>query len=135
MKPISIALQAHLNGELTTLAYLVKITRTDGVIKGFTTFDRNLTVSSVTYKAEGALTPSALESTSALSTDNLEVTGILNSDDITATDIEKGLYDNARIDVYACNWTDLTQGTVQLRPGWLGQVGLAGGHYTAELRG
>lgn len=135
MKPISVALQAHLDGELTTLAYLIKITRTDGVIKGFTTFDRDLTISSVTYKAHGALTPSALESTSGLSTDNLEVTGILNSDDITAGDIEAGLYDHARIDVYACNWADLTQGTVQLRRGWLGQVALAGGHYTAELRG
>ena len=30
MKPISTALQAHLAGELTTLAYLVKITRADG---------------------------------------------------------------------------------------------------------
>jgi uncharacterized phage protein (TIGR02218 family) len=135
MKPISTALQAHLNGELTTLAYLVKITRPDGLIKGFTTFDQNLAIGGVTYKACGALTPSALESTSGLATDNLEVTGILDSDDIAAIDIEAGLYDHARIDVYACNWTDLTQGTVQLRRGWLGEVALSGGHYVAELRG
>ena len=135
MKPISTALQSHLDGELTTLAYLVKITRTDGTIKGFTTFDQNITIGGVTYKAHGALTPSALESTSGLSTDNLEVTGILDSDDILSTDIEAGLYDNARIDVYACNWADLTQDTVQLRRGWLGEVLLSGGHYVAELRG
>src|SRR5271154_6411434 len=98
MKPISTALQSHLNGELTNLAYLVKITRQDGTIKGFTTFDQNLAVSGVTYKACGALTPSALESTSGLAVDNLEVTGILDSDDIAASDIEAGLYDNARID-------------------------------------
>jgi uncharacterized phage protein (TIGR02218 family) len=135
MKPISTALQAHLAGELTTLAYLVQITRTDGTIKGFTTFDQNLTLGGVTYKACGALTPSALESTSGLSTDNLEVTGILDSDDIEAADIEAGLYDHARIDMFACNWADLTQGTVQLRRGWLGEVLLSGGHYVAELRG
>jgi len=135
MKPISSTLQAHLAGELTNLAYLVKIARTDGTIKGFTTFDKNLTIGGVTYKADGALTPSALESTSGLSVDNLEVTGILDSSDITAADIEAGLYDNARIDVYACNWTDLTQGTVQLRRGWLGEVVRSGGHYAAELRG
>ena len=88
MKPISSALEAHLAGELTTLAYLVKITRTDGVIKGFTTFDQNLVISGVTYKADGALTPSALQSSSGLATDNLEVTGILNSADIVDADIE-----------------------------------------------
>ncbi len=135
MKPISAALQTHLDGELTTLAYLVKITRTDGAVKGFTTFDQNLTVGGVTYKADGAMTPSALQSTSGLATDNMEITGILNSSDITETDIDNGLYDHARIDVYACNWADLTQGTVQLRRGWIGNIALSGGHYVAEMRG
>lgn len=135
MKTISPALQTHLNGELTTLAYLVKITRTDGVVKAFTTFDQNLVISGTTYKADGALTPSAVQSTSGLSTDNLEITGILNSSDITDSDIENGLYDHARIDIYVCNWADLTQGTVQLRRGWIGNVSLSGGHYVAEVRG
>ena len=44
MKPISTALAAHLAGELTTLAWLVKITRTDGVVKGFTTHDQNIVI-------------------------------------------------------------------------------------------
>ncbi|HEU0118817.1 MAG TPA: DUF2163 domain-containing protein [Alphaproteobacteria bacterium] len=135
MKSVSPALQAHLNGELTTLAYLVKLTREDGVVKGFTTCDQNLVLGGVTYKADGAITPSAIESSSGLATDNLEVTGILNSADITDADIEAGLYDYAHIDVYACNWADLTQGSVQLRRGWLGQVECAGSHYVAELRG
>jgi len=135
MKPVSTALQAHLDGELTTLAYLIKLTRLDSTVKGFTTFDRDLTVSGVTYKADGAFTPSALESTSGLATDNLEITGILNSDDITQSDIEAGLYDHARIDIYACNWADLTQGVIQLRRGWLGEIASLGGSYSAEIRG
>jgi uncharacterized phage protein (TIGR02218 family) len=135
MKPISSALQAHLAGELTTLAYLVKITRVDGVVKGFTTHDQNIAIGGVTYKADGALTPSALQSSSSLATDNMEVTGILDSADIADADIEAGLYDHARIDVYACNWADVTQGTVQLRRGWIGQIARSGLHYAAELRG
>ena len=63
---ISTALQAHLDGELTTLAWLVKITRTDSVTKAFTTFDQNITLGGVTYKADGAFTPSALASTECL---------------------------------------------------------------------
>jgi uncharacterized phage protein (TIGR02218 family) len=135
MKTISSALQAHLTGELTTLATLVKITRVDGTIKSFTTHDQNITIASVTYLADGALTPSAIESRAGLAVDNLEVTGILDSADIADADIEAGLYDFARIDVYACNWADLTQGTVQVRRGWLGQVTSADVHYVAELRG
>ena len=70
MKPLSPALQSHLDGELTTLAYLVKITRADGVVKGFTTHDRDIALGGVTYQADGALTPSALQSSSGLNTDN-----------------------------------------------------------------
>jgi len=135
MKTISPALQAHLNGELTTLAYLVKISRKDGITKGFTTHDQDLTVDGLTYKADGALTPSAIESRAGLAVDNLEVTGILDSEEISDADIDSGFYDFARIDVYACNWADLSQGTVQLRRGWLGQVTRADTHYVAELRG
>jgi len=128
MKSISTALQAHLAGELTTLAYLV-------TIKGFTAHDQNIVIGGVTYLADGALTPSALQTSSGLNTDNMDVTGILCSADIADADIESGLYDHARIDVYACNWADMTQGTLQLRRGWLGQIARSGVHYTAELRG
>ncbi|MDR3450735.1 MAG: DUF2163 domain-containing protein [Alphaproteobacteria bacterium] len=135
MKPLSSALQSHLMGELTNLAYLVKITRTDGAIKGFTTHDQNLTIAGVTYVADGALTPSAIESRAGLAVDNLEVTGMLESAEIADVDLEAGLYDYARVDVYACNWADVTQGLVQLRRGWLGQVTRADVYYVAELRG
>ena len=81
------------------------------------------------------MTPSAIESRAGLAIDNLEVTGILDSADIVDADIEAGFYDFARIDVYACNWADLTQGTLQLRRGWLGQVTRADTYYVAELRG
>jgi len=135
MKNISPALQTHLNGELTTLAYLVKITREDGVVKGFTTHDRDLEIDGITYVADGALTPSAIESRAGLAVDNLEVTGILDSAEIAASDIEAGLYDQARIDVYVCNWADGTQGLARLRRGWLGQVTRGDGYYVAEVRG
>ena len=135
MKSISPALQSHLSAELTTLAYLVKITRADGVVKGFATHDRDLTIGGVTYKADGAMTPSAIAHSSGLATDNLDITGMLNDADITEQDIDAGLYDSARIDLFVCNWNDLTQGVMQLRRGWIGQIARTGTHYTAELRG
>lgn len=135
MKAIGAALQGHLEAELTTLAYLVKLTRGDGVVKAFTTHDRDLEVDGVTYKADGAFKPSAIESGASLAADNLEVAGILESTEIAGEDICAGLYDHARVDIYLCNWADAAMGVVQLRRGWIGEVKLQGGRYVAELRG
>lgn len=135
MKTISVALQSHLASECSTLAYLIKITRADGVIRAFTNHDQALVISGVTYKADGAFNPSALVSDSNLAPDNLAVTGMVNGADIAESDLDAGRYDHARIDIYVCNWADLSQGTLQLRRGWIGEVALQGAQYTAELRG
>jgi len=135
MKTISSALQTHLNGELTTLTVLVKITRADGVIKGFTTHDADLLFDDITYRADGSLTPHVLDNTSSLKENNFDVEGILDSLEISETDIKAGLYDHARIDVFIVNWNNLEQGAVQVRRGWLGEVTYACGKYVAALRG
>lgn len=135
MKTLSPALQTHMGRELATLATLIKITRIDGIILGFTSFDKNIVIGGVTYLADGAFQASGIQNRAALSTDNLDIVGLLDSATISETDLRAGLYDHARVDVYSCNWADLTQGTVQLRRGWLGQVKLNGGKYQAELRG
>ncbi len=135
MKTLSPALQIHLSQELSTLATLVKITRKDSVVLGFTTTDKDVVVSGVTYKADGAFQASAIQARAELSTDNLDIIGLLDSASISDADLRAGLYDHARIDVYACNWADVTQGVMQLRRGWLGEIKLVGGKYQAELRG
>lgn len=135
MKTVSPALQMHLGKELATLATLIKITRSDGHIVGFTSFDKDIVISGVTYLADGAFQASAIQNRAALSTDNLDIVGLLDSTMISDVDLLAGIYDHARIDVFLCNWDDLTQGIVQLRRGWLGQVKIIGGKYQAELRG
>jgi uncharacterized phage protein (TIGR02218 family) len=135
MKTISPGLSAHLQQELSTTAVLIKITRRDSTVMGFTSFDRDLVVSGVTYKADNAFAASELESRQALSTDNLSIAGMISSGAVTEEDILSGKYDHARVDVYLCNWADLSQGVMQLRRGWLGEVTVRGGQFQAELRG
>jgi uncharacterized phage protein (TIGR02218 family) len=135
MKSLSVPLAAHLQQELSTTATLIKITRQDGTVLGFTSFDRDLVVSGVTYAADNSFQASALESRNALSTDNLSIAGMISSSAISEDDISAGRYDHARVDVYLCNWNDLTQGVMQLRRGWIGEVKIEGGQYQAELRG
>jgi len=135
MKTLSPALASHLKAELSTLARLIKITRTDSVVLGFTDHDRDLVVDGVTYLADSAFQASAMQARQGLSTDNLDIAGILNSAAISDTDIADGKYDHARVDVYLCNWADLSQGVMQLRRGWMGELVVKGNEYQAELRG
>lgn len=135
MKTLSPALSAHLGEELTQTATLVKITRRDGMVKGFTSCDKPLVVDGVTYQADSAFSASALENRAGLSTDNLELFGVLDDDALAESDLKAGFYDHARVDVYLCNWADLTQGVMQLRRGWIGEVKIENGRYRAEVRG
>ncbi|HAX90909.1 MAG TPA: beta tubulin [Rhodospirillaceae bacterium] len=135
MKELSTALAAHLNGELTTLCELVKITRRDGAVVAFTNHDRDLVVDGVCYKADGAFSAGAMTQQLDMKTRDYDVVGLLDSAMIDGGEIEAGLYDHARIDVTMCNWADVSQGVLQVRRGWLGEIAMRGGQYTASLRG
>lgn len=136
MKTISTALQTHLSGELTTLAELVKITRRDGQVIAFTTHDADLVVEGVTYNADGGYSEGKeLTQKAQMKADAYAIGGMIDSSLLTSEDIEAGLYDHARVDVYLCNWADPTMGAVHLRRGWLGTIEQSGGGYTAHLRG
>jgi uncharacterized phage protein (TIGR02218 family) len=134
MKTISTALTAHLGGETTTLAQLIKITRRDGVIKTLTDHDQDLVVDGLTYRADGAFDFTSLTTDSDLEAEADPVSGLLDSSQISEADLRAGRYDQARIDVYLCNWADPMQGVLQLRRGWLGEVTLRDGQYQASLR-
>lgn len=135
MKPISNELAAHIAGEVTTLATCWKLTRRDGTVMGFTNHDRDLTIGGIPYKASTGFTPSAIENTDSLSVDNLEVEGMLTSGSMTEADILAGLYDFAEIEIFQVNYADLSQGTLPLKRGWLGEVSLRKQQFVAEVRG
>lgn len=135
MKHFSAPLAAHLGQELTTLAELVRITRTDGQVIAFTSHDCDLIVEGVTYRADGAFSSEKLVQNTALKAKDYEVVGLLDSGMIAEGDLQAGLYDHARVDVFICNWADLAQGVVQIRRGWLGEIAMSGGRYSAGLRG
>jgi len=135
MKTISSPLAAHIAGEVTTLATCWKLTRRDSTVMGFTDHDADLVIGGVTYAAATGFTPSAVASNATLAVDNLEVEGMLSAGAITEPDIMAGLYDFAAIDIFMVNYADLTQGSLKLRRGWLGEVSLSRQHFVAEVRG
>lgn len=135
MKYVPSDLASHIQGHSTTLAWLVRLIRQDGFVIGFTTHDRDLIVDGVRYEAASAILPTSVESTNALSVDNLDVEGILDSEAISKEDLLSGLYNGARVDVFQCNWADLTQGYIHLRRGTVGEVTIKNGQYVSEIRG
>jgi uncharacterized phage protein (TIGR02218 family) len=135
-KSISANLLTHIQGEVATLAMCWKITRKDTTVLGFTTHIEDLTVSSVLYKAAtGSYSSTTIKSTSDLSVDNLSLESVLESASITEEDLLAGKYDYAAVEIFLVNYADLTQGTLRLRSGTLGEVTTDGPRFTTELRG
>lgn len=135
MKDCSDALASHLAGEVTRLATLWRVTRTDEVVMGFTDHDRDLTLDGLTYRAATGFTPTTVASTSSLAVDNLDIQSVLDSDDISEADLRAGVYDYATIEVILVDHADPGNGTLYLRKGTLGEVKMTGQTFTAELRG
>jgi uncharacterized phage protein (TIGR02218 family) len=135
VKAASTALAAHLEQEVTTLATCWRLTRTDGLLLGFTDHDRDLVIEGLTYRAASAYSRSAIASRAGLAVDNLDLEGLLDDEAITEEDLRAGRFDRAAVEVFLVNWQDPGQGVVKLRRGTLGEVRLQGELYRAELRG
>lgn len=135
MRTASSNMAAHLAGEVTSLAVCWKLTLVGGTVMGFTDHTSDLTVSSQLYKAATGFSPTSVETKDKFSVDNLDVAGILDAAAITEADIMAGKYDFAEIEIFMVNVTDLSQGIITHRRGWLGEVTLKNGQFIAEVRG
>lgn len=134
VKTLSSGLQAHLDGRATKMCYCWKVTRNDGLVQGFTDHDNVLTFGGVTYEASSGFTATQFAASTGLAVDNLEVEGALSSDSINEDDLAAGHYDNAKVEVYWVNWSNVAQRHIVSR-GFIGEVKRAGVMFQAELRG
>ena len=135
MKPVSPAMAAHLDGDLTSLVTCWRLQRTDGVQMFFTDFDQDLLIDGNWYVADKGYSRTAIANSDSFTVDNLDIIGYLSSDAITDKDLLAGLYDHAEIHIFMVNWQDPGMGTIPLRKGWLGELSIIDKQFTAELRG
>lgn len=134
MKTLSPALQSHLASGATTLSWCWKIVRRDGHVAGFTDHDVPLVFDDVTYEAVTGFTASEVQSQLGLAVDNLSVHGALSSASLNESDLAAGLYDDAQIEIWRVNWSDISQ-RVLMRKGNLGEVKRGKSAFAAEMRG
>lgn len=135
MKTVSANLLAHLGGEVTTLAMLFEIIRTDAVAKRFTSHDEDITFGGFVYESSASYSASAVQTTGDLSVDNVDVEVLIDSAGITESDILAGLYDYAALTIAQINYRTPGDGQIKLRTGRLGEVSVRRAIFSAELRG
>ena len=133
MRTIPAGLQAHLDGEATTLCHAWRVTRRDGVVMGFTDHDRDLSFGGGVYLAASGFEASEAEDGNGLSAEGGDVSGGFSDDAIRAEDLSAGRYDGATVEVFTVNWREPSQHLL-LRTAELGEVRREGGLFKVELR-
>ncbi len=124
-----------LSQDLTTLAFVWRLERSDGVALGFTSHDRDLVIDGLSYSASPGMVPSAIERSDGFDADNVELAGGLTSDAFRAEDLAAGRWDGARLRLSAVDWTAPQNVSVPLVRGELGSVEISDGQFSVELRG
>jgi uncharacterized phage protein (TIGR02218 family) len=134
MRAIPPALQARLDDGVTTLAHCWKLTRSDGVVLGFTDHDSDLVLDGVTYRASTGFTASEATSRFDLAIDGAEVAGALDDEALNEHDLAGGRFDGAGIETWLVDWSDPAL-RVQMSCGTIGEVRRDDRAFTAEIRG
>jgi uncharacterized phage protein (TIGR02218 family) len=133
MRQLPAALAAHLSGDATTTCHGWRVTRSDGVVLGFTDHDQDLEFAGTVFRAASGFSGSAVETATGLAASADEVAGGFSSEAIREADLAAGHYDGARVERYLVNWAE-PEAHLLLDVRELGEVVRAGGAFTAELR-
>jgi uncharacterized phage protein (TIGR02218 family) len=137
MRATPAPLLAHMALGTTTLALLIKLTRTDGTVLAVTTHDQDITYppgGGLLYSAVLGMDASAMQAEAQLNVDNLETKGFLAYLGVSEAEIAAGLWDYCDVRIYRVNYADLSMGDEKLIRGWIGTVSHGRGEFTSEVR-
>lgn len=122
----------------TTYSRCVRITRTDGVVLGFTSSDRPLRIEGITYSPSAAPNSVAITRDIELNVDNVQIVSVLMAEGVNSQDLINGRFNDAKITVAKIDYLNppnsLIEGEVLLS-GRVGKIDLTDTAYTMEIRG
>ena len=137
MKQVPEALAAGLASGVTTHALCWRLTRADAVQVGVTDHDRAITLAGLVHEPGGSFGETAFTARGNLAPDPVKVEGALSSDAISAADLEAGLWDRARVDVFRVDWSGgaeiAAQDALHVWSGYLTAIRRRGAAFEAEL--
>lgn len=134
MKSIPAGLLANYQEGATTVAWAIKITRSDNAVFGWTSSDKDATIDAVLYKSAPGLNVASFSSSAGLAVDNSELTVLADDTIITRADILAGRWNNASYLLFRYNWADVADGEEVISAGTLGELHPRAGAYVAEMR-
>jgi uncharacterized phage protein (TIGR02218 family) len=133
MRDIPAGLKTHLDETSTTLCHAWRLTRTDGLVMGFTEHDRALAFDGTVFSAATGFRGSEVETGLGLEADAAEIEGAFSDAAISPDDLALGRYDGARVETFLVNW-QVPEDHALLSTRELGEVRRAGPAFRAELR-
>lgn len=133
MRELDAALAAHLQSGATTLCHCWRLSRRDGVALGFTDHDEVVRFDGLDFLPRSGFTASEAVASFGFNAEAGEVAGALSAAAIREADIDRGLYDGARVETFRVNWADPAM-RVLVRVETIGGIRRADGHFRVELR-
>jgi len=133
MRDISARLAAHLAQTATTTCHAWRLTRTDGLVLGFTEHDHDLEFDGTVFSAATGFRASEIETGLGLEADAANVAGAFSAAQISADDLALGRYDGAQVETFLVNWQSPAD-YLLLSTRQLGEVRSAGPAFSVELR-
>jgi hypothetical protein len=104
MRDIPAGLKTHLDETSTTLCHAWRLTRSDGLVMGFTEHDRALSFDGTVFSAATGFRGSEVETGLGLEADAAEIEGAFSDAAISPDDLALGRYDGARVETFLVNW-------------------------------
>lgn len=133
MKTLTSEMQSALSTEAAKLCYCWRIERQDGTIVGFTEHDQDLTFDSLTYQSADGIQATTIVQSLGLAVDNLNLDGAISSSSLNEADLDNGLYDDAEVELYLVDWSDVSTRMVVAR-GSVGEVKRFETAFSTEFR-
>jgi uncharacterized phage protein (TIGR02218 family) len=134
MRALSPETAAWAQAEALNRTHVWRITRRDGAQFGFTDHDQAINFGGLVCVPAEGLIAGEIELSDDLSADTASLAGALSSEAITEADLAAGLWDGAKIEVFAVDWRNPSH-SVSLFTGSLGEVSHQSGAFQAEVRG
>lgn len=134
MRTLPTEISAALASGVTTLCHVWRVTRRDGAVFAFSDHDRPLQFNGIICEPMVSVAAGAVEKSLGLGVDTASISGALNAEAITESDLARGLWDGARVDLYRVDWTDPSL-HVHVFAGRIGEVRRGVQAFEAELRG
>lgn len=130
------ALDEAMGRELTTLAFLWRLRRRDGVEIGFTSHDRDMHVEGLRFSADPGMSPSAVSMQGGFAPADMEVSGVVSDGFVTRADIAAGRWDGAAAVLMMADWAQASVAPRRLFRGRVRSVrlrGFGGSSFVMEL--